>query len=339
MCKNCAPFSGPIMPLSISMAGYIIAFDVGGTRLKTGILSEDGQLLECTAIHSDTQKGAAFLEAQLAAFTEATMVKRGKPMGIGLSLSGGVDPEFGVVLLPGKYKDLEGYPLVPKLRERFHVPVFANNDGRLAMYAARYFGKAREVDWAVVLTIGTGIGSGVLLNGTIMEDPHFQFGTQLGHLVQDTTSKDFCLTGNFGTGESQCSATALALRVRSAIQRGVPSLLSGPYFENPLQVDFEAVIQACKKGDRVCLRELDGWIANLAVLVINSVHAYAPQRVILSGGATLASHMFLDKLTTMVNRHVFHVLRGKAIAIVVEEDQEYTGVKGAAAYLLKRLKK
>ncbi len=321
------------------MKDYIISFDVGGTRLKTGILSVDGQLIQSSVINGSAIEGADVLYTQLSGFVERTIKQRGNPIGIGLSLSGGVDPELGVVLLPGKYKELEGYPIVPKLREQFNLPVFANNDGRLAMYAARYFGKAKNIDWAVVLTIGTGIGSGVLINGEIFEDPHLQFGTQIGHVILDKSSDELCLTGNFGTGETKCSATALAIQVRNAIQRGLPSILSNTYFEDPFNIDFKTVVEACRKGDAVCLNELNTWINNLAILLINTVHSYTPKRIILSGGATLASDIFIDRLTEIVNTQVFRYSKGNPIEIVIEDEQEYTGVKGAAAYLLKRLKK
>ncbi|AUP78522.1 ROK family protein [Flavivirga eckloniae] len=320
------------------MKSYIISFDVGGTRLKTGLLGIGGDLIESNVIAGSANDGADVLYENLKSFISKTIKKRGNPIGIGLSLSGGVDPEKGVVLLPGKYKNLENYPLVPKLRTEFNVPVFANNDGRLAMYAARYFGKAKDVDWAVVLTIGTGIGSGVLLDGHILEDSHLQFGTQIGHIIMDKSADNFCLTGNYGTGETECSATALTLQVRAAIQRGIPSILSDKYFQNPFDIDFEKIIDACKQGDELCLRELNTWIKNLAILLINTVHSYAPKRIILSGGATLAAEMYLEKLKELVNKQVFYYSKGMPIEIVIAEDQEFTGVKGAAAYLLKRLK-
>tara|TARA_R110002049_G_scaffold307720_2_gene509211 strand:+ start:40737 stop:41705 length:969 start_codon:yes stop_codon:yes gene_type:complete len=320
------------------MEEYVISFDVGGTRLKTGLLDISGRLIESYAIHGSATKGADVLYADLQRFIIETIKKRGKPVGIGLSLSGGVDPDLGVVLLPGKYKDLENYPIVTKLRKEFNVPVYANNDGRLAMYAARYFGKAKDVDWAVVLTIGTGIGSGVLIGGQILEDSHLQFGTQIGHIIMDKSSNNLCLTGNFGTGEVGCSATSLALQVRAAIQRGIPCSLTDQYYEAPFHIDFECVINACRKGDVLCLKELDLWINNLSVLLINTVHVYAPQRIILSGGATLAADLYLEKLIKIVNKQVFYYSNKQAIEIVIADDQEYSGVKGAAAYVFKRLK-
>lgn len=319
------------------MKKYVLSFDVGGTRLKTGLVSVTGDLFESNAMPSGANEGAEVLYQKICEYTIQIIEKYGMPIGIALSLSGGVDPDLGVVLLPGKFKMLEGFPIVPMLREKFKIPVFANNDGRLAMYSARYFGRARDVDWAVVLTIGTGVGSGVLVGGQILEDDHLQFGTQIGHIIMDKSSDDLCLTGNYGTAETKCSATALSLQVKNAIQRGIPSVLTDEYYENPLAIDFKKIIEACKSGDKLCLQELNTWIDNVSLMLINTVHMYAPKRIILSGGATLAADLFLEKLIEIVNRQVFYFSKGNPIEIVIGDFQEFTAMRGAAAYLLKRI--
>ena len=322
------------------MNEYVIAADVGGTRLKIGLVGLDGTILESNVIPSRANEGAELLYQSLSQYIKKKISEIDKqPVGIGLSLSGGIHPDKGVVLLPGKFKMLEGFPVVPMLREELGLPVFADNDGRLAMYAAKYFGLAKNVDWAVTLTIGTGIGSGVMLDGQILTDPHLQFGTQMGHIIMDKSSDNFCLTGNPGTGETQCSATALSLQVRSAIQRGIPSLLTDDYYSNPLDIDFKKVIDACHIGDELCIQELNTWINNLSVLLINAVHCYGPELIILSGGATSASGLFLDKVRNIVNSRAFRYPKDEPVEIMIDQDNEFSGMKGAAAFLLKKLNK
>lgn len=321
------------------MEKFIIAFDVGGTRIKYGVVSLEGKLLESGAMPSRANNGTESLFKSISDFIDQTLHARGKGMlGIGLGLSGGVDPDQGVVLLPGKFKSLEGFPIVPLLREKYNTPVFADNDGRLAAYAEKYFGAACNKKWAVVITIGTGIGSGVIIDGNILHDPNLQFGTQLGHLVIDKSSDRICLTGNEGTAEMLCSSNALALQVRDGIQRGIPCILTDEYFENPLNVDFERVIEACRASDKLSLRELDVWINSLSVLLINAVHAYSPQIIILSGGAALASDLFLNKLSEIVNKQVFRYPKNEPVEIAVSEIGEYSGVMGAAAMIMEKLR-
>lgn len=322
----------------MKMSEYVIGIDVGGTRIKSGLVTPDGKLTSTKVQPANANEGTSQLYESLKKYIRKTKTScEAELLGVGLSLSGGIDPEKGVVLLPGKFKNLEGFSLVPKLKKEFNVPVLADNDGRLAVYSEKYYGAAKDKDWAVVLTIGTGIGSGVILDGKILHDPHLQFGTQMGHVIMNKDDDKLCITGNNGTGETHCSANALALQVRGAIQRGRPSLLTDTYHKNPLDINFKRIIEAVKEGDKLCKNELDKWIDNLSILLVNAVHCYAPETIILSGGATIAADLFLSKLSKKVNEQIFRYPKEDKVEIAVSEFQEYSGVRGAAAYLLEHL--
>ncbi|WP_126246181.1 ROK family protein [Chitinophaga rhizosphaerae] len=313
---------------------YIVALDAGGTRLKVVVVGEDQRILRSFHSASNAHHGAPALMDAIAKTVEDIRSNfDGAMLGIGLSLSGVIDPDKGVVYLPGKFKMLEGFPLVEKLKALFKVPVIADNDGRLAVYAEKSIGLARDKDWVVGLTLGTGVGSGVVVDGRLLTNRFLQFGVQIGHLILNSSSQLRCLTGNYGTGETLCSATALVLQVRGAIQRGIPSILSDAYFANPISVDFEKIADACRKGDDVCLREMESWSDNLANLIVNAVHAYAPELIILGGGATLAADLFLTKVREKVDRQVFRYPIGEPVAIEISRMQEYASALGAALFL------
>jgi glucokinase len=319
-------------------ANYAVGIDVGGTRLKAGVVTPAGKLTHTQVMPSGAQEGPDKLYETITEFVSNIQRARQEELsGIGLSLSGGIDPEKGVVLLPGKFKSLEGYPIVSRLEKEYSVPVIADNDGRLAAYSEKYFGAAQGKGWVVCLTIGTGVGSGVILDGNILHDPHLQFGVQMGHIIMDKSNPSRCITGNCGTGETLCSATALALQVRGALQRGIPSMLAEEYHKNPLNIDFEKVIETVRKGDELCQSELNKWIDNLSVLLVNAVHCYAPECIILSGGATVAGDLFLPEVIKQVNNRVFRYPKGDSVDIVISETGEFSGVLGAAARLFEKL--
>lgn len=322
------------------MKDYTIGCDVGGTRIKVGSIDIDGKIHNKEEVNSQAHLGTSAMLDVIKGLIKSrlpTSSEDGTCLGIGLGLTGPVDPNLGVVLLPGKFEGLEGFPIVPLLREEFDLPVYAENDGRLAAYAEKHYGLARGVDWAVIVTIGTGVGSGVIINGQILVDPHFNFGIQMGHLIMDMSNNQFCLTGNYGTGETLCSATALVNQVRTTIQRGVPSLLSVSYFKNPFNIGFKEIVDACRQGDELCLRELETWKEHLVVLLINATHAYGPQKIILSGGATLASNLFLTDVQNKVNQRVFRYPKSEGVPIEISNIKEYAGVYGAAAMLNQKL--
>jgi len=171
----------------------------------------------------------------------------------------------------------------------------------------------------------------VMLDGRILDDPRFLFGSQLGHLVMNTANDQMCLTGALGTGEMTCSATALVLAVRSGLQRGIPSRLTETYFANAHAVDFRTIIEAgVAKNDPLCLDELRRWTRNLGWLLVNAVHAYSPQLIVLSGGATLAAKYFLAEVQAHVNRHIFRYPPGAGVPILISDIAEQAGVLGAA---------
>jgi glucokinase len=316
-----------------------IGVDWGGTRIKIGAVRADGSFLGTQTLSTDVTADVATNVARLAQEIESLIkTSDAKLLGLGLGLTGPVDPDRGVVLLPGKIKGLEGFPIVPLLRERFAVPVWAENDGGLAMYAEKYFGHARGKKWAVVLTIGTGVGSGVMLDGRILKDAHFMFGSQAGHLIIDGSHDQLCLTGARGTGEMLCSATALALAVRGGIQRGIPSTLSERYWKDAQSVDFKAIIEdGVAVEDRLCVDELARWTRHLGWLLVSVIHAYSPEVVILAGGASAGSRYFLPQLQQQVKEQIFRYPPGEEVPILLSKLGDHSGVLGATAFVREKM--
>lgn len=314
------------------MREYVIGFDVGGTRLKSGAVTRRGRMLAPGINPSGFALGMGnLLKTLKAEVARITQKLGGKPQAIGMGFPGAVDPEIGVVYLPGKLKGLEGYPIVQRLAKASGVPVIADNDGRISIYAERHYGLARDLDWAVSITIGTGVGSGVLLDGRILRDPHLQFGTQMSHIVMQALGGRLCITNARGTAEMMCSATALEQQVRDGLARGIPSVLSDQYFKDPGSIDFKAVIRGASRQDRLCTDELEHWTGNLGWLLVSAVHVYAPELIILSGGATNAAEYFLEPLQRHVNEHLFRHPVGEGVPIALSKLRNHAGVLGTAA--------
>jgi glucokinase len=310
---------------------YVIGFDIGGTRLKYAAVTKSGKALLKRVTATGADLGPEHLVQAVAAEIDGCEQDIGvRAIGAAFGISGAVDPQTGVVFLPGKFKELAGFPLVKNLRKRANMPIIAENDGRISVLAEKYYGQARKKRWVVCLTIGTGVGSGVMLDGQVLRDPHLQFGTQTGHLVIQSDGGKLCLTGARGTAESLCSATALAMAVRDGLQRGIPSVLTDEYFADPAAIDFAAVIRGVEQADRLCCDELRRWTSYLGWLLVTAVHAYAPELIILSGGATQAAQHFLPQIREHVNSHIFRWPPGEGVPIVISSMGEFAGAMGAA---------
>ncbi len=314
------------------MNNYVVGFDLGGTRLKSGAVSKGGRVYAAGIRPSGyTMVPKTLLKTYVGGVERISKELGARPKAVGLAFSGAVDPAKGVVYLPGKVKGLEGYPIVQELEKRLGIPVIADNDGRISIYAESAFGLAKDCKWAVTITLGTGVGSGVMLDGKILRDPHLQFGTQMGHIVQQAGGGRLCITNARGTAEMFCSATALTMNVRDGLARGIESVLSDVYFKDPRRVNFKSIIRAVERGDRLCKDELNVWIENLGWLLVSTVHVYAPEKIILSGGATNAAKHFLEPLKAHVNSHIFRYPTDEPVPIVISRLKNHAGVLGTGA--------
>lgn len=311
--------------------GIVVGVDVGGTRIKAVAMARHGLVKQSRVIATLGQAGPKDLEATIVGVVRALASKCGDLRAVGVGLPGAVDPEQGVVMLPGRLDRIAGYPLVPRLRQALGVPVVADNDGRAGVVAEHRHGRLRGKQWGVCLMLGTGVGSGVLLDGRVLRDPHLQFGTQMAHIINDVNSERLCLTGARGTAEMSCSATALAHAVRDGLGRGIPSRLSRLFDDDPRRVDFQAVAAAAAKGDRLCRDEMGHWQRRLGWLVVSAVHVYAPEVVVLAGGAMNAAPQFLRQLRAQVKAHVFRHPPGAPLPIVLSALGDHQGAVGAAA--------
>jgi len=310
---------------------YVIGLDVGGARIKSGAVTLDGKPLQLgTRPSGFSLAPEAILRALVEEVDRISRARESRPRAIGLGFPGAVDPEVGSVLLPGKLR-IEGFPIVPRLREATGVPVVADNDGRLAILAESRYGLASDRKWAVSITLGSGVGSGVMLDGVILRDPHLQFGTQASHIVQEATNGRLDITRARGTANLLCSATTLSMMVRVGLQRGLPSVLNDAYFRDPHSIDFEAVIRAVDEGDALSRDALERWTTNLGWFLVSVVHMYAPEIIILGGGAAQAASRYLASVQAHVDAHIFRYPRGSSVPVVCSELGGHAGVLGAAS--------
>ena len=308
-----------------------VGFDLGGTRIKGGAMDAHGKVVARDVEATSPGQSTRDLERQLNALIGRLVETSGGTLaGIGASITGPVDPQRGCLYLPGKISGLAKHPTVPYLRKRWNVPVIADNDGRMATFGEWRAGAGKGVDNLLVLTMGTGIGSGVVLDGRLLTDRHFQRGTQCGHLVIQVNGAR-CLTGARGTGESLASVTALVQDVRGALARGLPLWL--PKDTTPATISFPDIVAAVRHRDPLMTEIFDAWLDRFAVVLLNAYYAYVPDLILLAGGPTKAAPVFLRKLQQRLNTDAFRVPLGYNIPVRVAHLGEDAGWIGAALML------
>jgi glucokinase len=278
---------------------YTIAIDLGGTFIKIGLLKE-GQLIDRKEIPAQSASGLKAqlpaLESEIDLFLLANQVEKEAVLGIGFSFAGLVDSVANRILSTNqKYDDGPETDLVGWAREKWNWPLFAMNDARMALLGEWQHGAGRGSTELVAVTLGTGIGSAVLIGGELLIGKHFQAGNLGGHFVVNHKGTG-CTCGNVGCVEAEASTWRL------------PSLLiEHPAFDQSAikyeeVLDFRALFHHAGNNDRVAKEVLDHCLSAWAAGIISMVHAFDPELVILSGGIMKSSAVILPLLQEKVNQ-------------------------------------
>ncbi|MDR1919281.1 MAG: ROK family protein [Tannerellaceae bacterium] len=277
---------------------YTIAIDMGGTVVKLGLLG-DGELLESLRLDAQRTQGFVSNLSRLKEAVNELLIARDISLqqlsGIGLAFPGLVDPNScRVISTNEKYDDASSFDMRAWVRENWDVPFYMDNDARLAVVGEWSRGAAVGKDNVVMMTIGTGIGTGVILDGKVLYGRHFQAGSLGGHFVIDYKGRG-CSCGNRGCVEAMASSFFLP-----AIIRQHPEV-SDAFKEAADRIDFKALFSLADEGEAnaLLLRNecLDVWSA----AVVSYIHAYDPEVVVLGGGVMKRADLIIPYVKEKVD--------------------------------------
>lgn len=276
-----------------------IAIDLGGTIVKVGLL-KDGQLIKKQDVPSLSATGLRSqlpeLEITINQMMQSNGLQPKDVLGIGFSFAGLVDSVQNRILSTNqKYDDGPETDLVGWARQTWNWPLFALNDARMALLGEWQHGAGKGYSDMVMVTLGTGIGSAVLIGGELLIGKHFQAGNLGGHFVVNHKGS-VCTCGNIGCVEAEASTWRL------------PSLLkehpgfAGSAIAKEETLDFKALFYHAAGNDKVAVEVLDHCLSAWAAAMINLIHAYDPEIIVLSGGIMKSSSVILPALQQKVNR-------------------------------------
>ncbi len=319
---------------------YILGVDVGGTNIVVGAVAEDGSAVH--GVRSDSTGAEAGPDAvvdRIARLCGATLadaereagVRRGQVIGVGVGAPGPLEREAGMVLIAPNlgWRD---YPLRAKVTDALGGLACAiDNDANCAVYGEWWIGAGRGSRYLVGLTIGTGIGGGLVFDGRIFHGASDVAG-EVGHMTIDSTGRR-CKCGNYGCLEAYASGPNIAARAIEGIEAGVASSL-GAYVGGDLaKVTAQTVYQAANDGDEFALEVVKDTAKFLGAGVANLVNIFNPDTVVVLGGVTQAGDAIFVPLRAEVTRRAFKPAV-KACRILPGELPGTAGVVGAAAAFL-----
>jgi len=297
-----------------------IGIDIGGTRTKIGLVDLDlGQVLAIEILATETKNVQFFeqgLNATINALKRKAKEENTQIIGIGIGVSSFVFEDGTVDSTYGFMDFMEDYPLARIIQKTHQLSCLIDNDARLVALGEAIYGKGKGFNRVLVLTLGTGLGVGFVINQKL--DGKLPFGHMAGHIsiIQNGIK---CYCGKIGCLESLVSATGVvATAQRINFHEKYPAI--------PLTV--ESIFNASDAGNREAKNIFNAFIEHLKIGISNYVNIYAPDKIILGGGVAkgLKNHLHL-----LQNETFLGAFKSYKTSIEISDLEEYAGILGSAA--------
>ena len=284
-----------------------IGIDVGGTGIQFGAIDDKMNILAEESIPTTTSVPVPEQIERIAAAVVSTAEKAGctssQIESVGVGIPGIANPVTGVI---DRCPNMGWYhvPFRDEFRKHLSVPLLIENDANVAALAESVAGVSAGTSSSVFVTIGTGIGSGIILNGKIWSGFH-GVGGELGHTIFSLNGVP-CTCGNHGCLERYCSATALIRMSREAVALQPDSLILRSVNNDLTRIEAKTVIDAARENDPVAVDVYSRWIHQLAQALSNIVNFLDPEVIVLGGGVSKAGSFLLDPLHREYSRYVLY---------------------------------
>lgn len=266
---------------------YRIGADIGGTSVKLGVVDEEYRIVESRKIPTgEICTSDSIIEGIIAACRQ--LMERYEITSVGIGSAGLVNPETGYVLRAGNLPFVEE-PVAGRVSEALKLPVFLDNDANCALIGEHGAGACRDVEDALILTIGTGIGGAIMIGGRIYRGHNFKAG-EFGHFVINMRGET-CSCGLRGCFEQYGSASALITMTRKCVRAFPGSLLAEIASRG---IDGSTAFKAAKKGCPAALELLKDYGETLALGINSLVKIFQPQITVLSGGIAIQGEYLLS---------------------------------------------
>ena len=290
------------------MSKVIIGVDLGGTNVKTAIVSEDKKIIAKESRPTQAAEGPVAIMDLMAQCVNDLMSANGLDMSqalaAGFGAPGPMNWQTGIVFEPPNLPGWKNVPLAEEMQKRLHIPCYVDNDANVACYGEYWIGAGQGAESIVVFTLGTGVGGGIVVFGQLLRGID---GTaaELGHITVQRDGR-LCGCGSRGCLEAYASVTGMK---RTAMDgwNGAETTLKQLCNGDPEGLTGELIFKAAKAGDpyaRHVFHETAIWLGIGAASMVNALN---PERIVLCGGMIAAGDMLFDTVRQTVAENAFEV--------------------------------
>ena len=310
---------------------YRIGVDLGGTNIATGVVNEKNEIIGRGKVKTNAPRPAEAIFDSIKEAVDMAIMNAGisynDVISVGVGTPGSVNKETGAIEFSNNLQ-FNNVPAKEMLEERLKKPVYLENDANAAALGEAVAGCGNGVKDFVAITLGTGVGSGIIINGKIHRGANF-CGGEMGHMVINVDGIP-CNCGRKGCWEKYASATALVSQAVEAMQGNKSSLLWQPCDGDLNKVDGKSIFEALDMGDATAKHVVDKYLYYVAIGIANVINALQPEIVCVGGGISAQGDKILDPIREIVRAERYSVYAEKQANILEATLGNDAGIIGAA---------
>ncbi len=311
----------------------VLAIDLGGTKIFAAIISNKGQVIAREYCLTLADEGPEAVIDRILSTIDRLLNQRSINLSqlgsISIAAAGAIDFDKGLVTSSPHLPGWHDVPLRDIVKEKYRVNTFLINDASAAALGEHYFGAGQGVNNLILLTVGTGIGGGIIINGRLYSGASGSAG-DIGHMVIDVNGPR-CSCGNIGCLEALVSGTAIAKEAIRRIRRGERSSITEIVGGKVANITAEEVSIAARAGDSLASEVILKAATYLGVGIVNLVNIFNPEMIIVGGGMAKMGDLLLNPARQVVKERAFQ-LPAQAVQIVPAQLGDDAGVLGAAVF-------
>ena len=301
---------------------YYIGIDIGGTSIKAGIVDEHGNILVKDAVKTDARQER--LAPDAAALAERLLIQAGLKKenitGVGMGIPGTVDAKNGIVRYSNNIA-ISDLPIAAQFRAIFDCPIEIGNDADAAALGELYFGSALGMQNVVFVTLGTGVGTGIIQNGKLLA------GSEGGHLCIRTGGVQ-CTCGRHGCWEAYASVTALKRQTHAAFIRRQSPMTAAVSRKD---ITGRTAFDCARAGDGIAAAVVERYLGYVAEGIADLVNVFHPECVLIGGGLSNEEPKYFERIEALAHAEVFGHERLTTTPIRAAALKNDAGLLGAAS--------
>lgn len=310
---------------------YNIGIDLGGTNIAAAIVDEQGNILRKGSVPTMRERDYTLIVKDMANLALNLVKEHGLDVtdihSVGIGSPGTPDTENGLIVYANNLQ-FKNTPIREEFNKHYNVPVYIENDANAAAYGEFVAGVGSKYKDFVAITLGTGVGSGVIIDNKIITGS-YHAGAELGHTVIQVGGST-CTCGRKGCWEEYSSATALIREGKKAASAHAESKLNELTGSDINKMNAKIVFDAAQAGDHVAKKVIDWYIDYLAVGLVNVINIFQPQAIALGGGVSAQKENLLQPLREKMVDEIYGGADALKTDLLVCELGNDAGIIGAA---------